>query len=88
MTRGGGVDSTVHVDVQDHNLDVQDHKAGGHPIRIFDCAGQVRHIMFLIRVELTQSVRLRAGSVCFFICRAVVVLKAGGRDSFMRSGSF
>ncbi|CAB1102577.1 unnamed protein product [Ectocarpus sp. CCAP 1310/34] len=43
MTRGGGVDSTVHVDVQDHNLDVQDHKAGGHPIRIFDCAGQAAY---------------------------------------------
>eukprot|EP00752_Nemacystus_decipiens_P014806 g13180.t1 len=34
MTRGGGVDSTVHVDVEYHELD-------GHPIRMFDCAGQV-----------------------------------------------
>ncbi|CAM9712032.1 unnamed protein product, partial [Ectocarpus sp. 8 AP-2014] len=30
----GGVESTVHVDVEDHEVD-------GHPIRIFDCAGQV-----------------------------------------------
>ncbi|CAM9610550.1 unnamed protein product [Ectocarpus sp. 6 AP-2014] len=34
MTRGGGEESTVHVDVEDHDLD-------GHPIRMFDCAGQV-----------------------------------------------
>ncbi|CAM9963869.1 unnamed protein product [Ectocarpus sp. 12 AP-2014] len=34
MTQDGGVESTVHVDVQDHKVD-------GHPIRIFDCAGQV-----------------------------------------------
>ncbi|CAN0078933.1 unnamed protein product, partial [Ectocarpus sp. 8 AP-2014] len=32
MTRGGGVESTVHVDVEDHEVD-------GHPIRMFDCAG-------------------------------------------------
>lgn len=35
-TKEGGVESTVHVDVQDHEVD-------GHPIRIFDCADQVRH---------------------------------------------
>ncbi|CAN0131334.1 unnamed protein product [Pylaiella littoralis] len=34
MTGEGSVDSTVHVDVEDHKL-------GGHPIRMFDCAGQV-----------------------------------------------
>eukprot|EP00752_Nemacystus_decipiens_P016125 g14419.t2 len=34
MTIEGGVESTVHVDVEDHELD-------GHPIRMFDCAGQV-----------------------------------------------
>ncbi|CAM9667225.1 unnamed protein product [Ectocarpus sp. 8 AP-2014] len=34
MTQDGGVESTVHVDVEDHKVD-------GHPIRIFDCAGQV-----------------------------------------------
>ncbi|CAB1102707.1 unnamed protein product [Ectocarpus sp. CCAP 1310/34] len=34
MTRGCGVESTVHVDVEDHEVD-------GHPIRVFDCAGQV-----------------------------------------------
>eukprot|EP00752_Nemacystus_decipiens_P011696 g10379.t2 len=34
VTGEGGVDSTVHVDVEDHELD-------GHPIRLFDCAGQV-----------------------------------------------
>ncbi|CAM9312171.1 unnamed protein product [Ectocarpus fasciculatus] len=33
MTREG-VESTVHVDVEDHKVD-------GHPIRMFDCAGQV-----------------------------------------------
>eukprot|EP00903_Cladosiphon_okamuranus_P006504 g6358.t1 len=33
-TREGGVESTVHVDVEDHKID-------DHPIRIFDCAGQV-----------------------------------------------
>ncbi|CAM9361370.1 unnamed protein product, partial [Sphacelaria rigidula] len=33
-TREGGEDSTVHVDVEDHEVD-------GHAIRIFDCAGQV-----------------------------------------------
>lgn len=43
-TREGGVDSTVHVDVEDHILDVHDNKDGGHPIRMFDCAGQVRNI--------------------------------------------
>ncbi|CAM9138099.1 unnamed protein product [Ectocarpus sp. 12 AP-2014] len=36
MTRGGGVESTVHVDVEDHEVD-------GHPIRMFDCAGQVAY---------------------------------------------
>ncbi len=35
MTKEGGVESTVHVDVEDHEID-------GRPIRIFDCAGQVR----------------------------------------------
>ncbi|CAM9235451.1 unnamed protein product [Ectocarpus sp. 12 AP-2014] len=34
MTQDSGVESTVHVDVEDHEVD-------GHPIRIFDCAGQV-----------------------------------------------
>ncbi|CAN0357848.1 unnamed protein product, partial [Ectocarpus fasciculatus] len=34
MTQDRGVESTVHVDVEDHIVD-------GHPIRIFDCAGQV-----------------------------------------------
>ncbi|CAM9994250.1 unnamed protein product, partial [Ectocarpus sp. 13 AM-2016] len=34
MTQDGGVESTVHVDVEDHKVD-------GNPIRIFDCAGQV-----------------------------------------------
>ncbi|CAM9136686.1 unnamed protein product, partial [Ectocarpus sp. 4 AP-2014] len=34
MTQDGGVESTVHVDVEDHEVD-------GHPVRIFDCAGQV-----------------------------------------------
>ncbi|CAM9700998.1 unnamed protein product [Ectocarpus sp. 13 AM-2016] len=34
MTRRGGVESTVRVDVEDHEVD-------GHPIRMFDCAGQV-----------------------------------------------
>ncbi|CAN0271655.1 unnamed protein product [Ectocarpus sp. 12 AP-2014] len=33
-TKGGGVESIVHVDVEDHEVD-------GHPIRMFDCAGQV-----------------------------------------------
>eukprot|EP00903_Cladosiphon_okamuranus_P009177 g8765.t1 len=33
-TKEGGVESTVHVDVEDHEVD-------GQPIRIFDCAGQV-----------------------------------------------
>lgn len=51
MTRDGGVDSTVHVDVEDHNLDVKGDEADGHPIRMFDCAGQVRHIMFLVALS-------------------------------------
>ncbi|CAB1118449.1 unnamed protein product [Ectocarpus sp. CCAP 1310/34] len=33
MTRDSGVESTVHVNVEDHKVD-------GRPIRIFDCAGQ------------------------------------------------
>eukprot|EP00752_Nemacystus_decipiens_P017123 g15339.t1 len=37
MAIEGGVESTVHVDVEDHELD-------GHPIRMFDCAGQVFNI--------------------------------------------
>lgn len=36
VTTNGGQESTVHVDVEDHIVN-------GHPIRIFDCAGQVRH---------------------------------------------
>lgn len=48
MTAEGGVDSTVHVDVEDHNLD-------GDPIRMFDCAGQVRPVMFLVTLSLVYQ---------------------------------
>lgn len=43
MTRDGGVETTVHVDVEDHELD-------GHPIRMFDCAGQVVETLSAPRV--------------------------------------
>lgn len=43
MTAEGGGESTVHVDVEDHEVD-------GHPIRMFDCAGQVRLLLLLVRV--------------------------------------
>lgn len=54
---GGGVESTVRVDVEDREVD-------GHPIKIFDCAGQVRNPLFLSRVfsvalSVAQSERQR-----------------------------
>ncbi|CAM9992582.1 unnamed protein product [Scytosiphon promiscuus] len=36
MTTDDGAESTVHVDVEDHDVD-------GHPIRMFDCAGQAAY---------------------------------------------
>ncbi|CAM9894635.1 unnamed protein product [Ectocarpus sp. 12 AP-2014] len=47
-TRNHGEESTVHIDVEDHELD-------GRPIRIFDCAGQVAHTG-LLQLFLTPQV--------------------------------
>lgn len=72
MTREDGVDSTVHVDVEYHELD-------GHPIRMFDCAGQVRHILFLLTLSWLNECACVVGPG-----RSVVGIEAGGRDSFYR----